>query len=65
MSAPKKKLTLYFPEGMLEEAAAEARRQDRSVSWILQAAWKLARRQIQSYPGSDNELAEARGGGGR
>ena len=46
----KKKLTLYFPQSVLREAEAEARRQERSISWILQAAWKIARRRIQEYP---------------
>ena len=52
-AATKKKLTLYFPEAMLVEALAEAKRQDRSISWILQAAWKLARGKIRSYPASE------------
>jgi uncharacterized small protein (TIGR04563 family) len=52
-AATKKKLTLYFPEAMLVEALAEAKRQDRSISWILQAAWKLARGKIRSYPTSE------------
>jgi uncharacterized small protein (TIGR04563 family) len=61
-AASKKKLTLYFPEGMLKEAAAEARRQDRSISWILQAAWKVARRQIQSFPSTDVDVPLPDGG---
>ncbi len=49
--AAKKKLTLYFPEDMLEETKAEAERQDRSISWIIQRAWMIAREQMQQYPG--------------
>ena len=37
--AIKQKLTLYFPPELLEEAKLEARRQERTVSWILQKAW--------------------------
>jgi uncharacterized small protein (TIGR04563 family) len=31
---------------MLDEIATEARRLDRSMSWVVQRAWKLARRMI-------------------
>jgi uncharacterized small protein (TIGR04563 family) len=37
---------LNGPEEMLDEIAAEARRLDRSLSWVVQRAWKLARRAI-------------------
>ncbi len=53
--AAKKKLTLYFPEEMLEETKLEAARQDRSLSWIIQTAWRLSRDQMKRYP-SVNEL---------
>jgi uncharacterized small protein (TIGR04563 family) len=51
----KRKQSLYFPEDMLREIQDEATRQDRSLSWIVQQAWKLARREIMKYP-SVNEL---------
>jgi uncharacterized small protein (TIGR04563 family) len=51
MSAPKKKVTLYFSAGMLEETQREAIRQDRSISWIIQAAWKIAREDVRRLPG--------------
>jgi uncharacterized small protein (TIGR04563 family) len=44
--AESRKQSLYFPAEMLDEIAAEARRLDRSMSWIVQRAWKLARRAI-------------------
>lgn len=40
---------------MLLEIKAEAERQDRSLSWIVQKAWKLARTEIAKYP-SVNDL---------
>lgn len=46
----KRKQSLYFPEDMLEEIQAEAKRQDRSLSWIVQQAWKIARGEIQRIP---------------
>jgi uncharacterized small protein (TIGR04563 family) len=46
----KRKQSLYFPEEMLAEITAEANRQDRSLSWIVQKAWKIARMEIMKYP---------------
>jgi uncharacterized small protein (TIGR04563 family) len=47
----KRKQSLYFPEAMLEEIIKEATRQDRSISWIVQKAWKAARKEIMGAPG--------------
>jgi uncharacterized small protein (TIGR04563 family) len=52
----KRKQSLYFPEEMLREIQEEATRQDRSLSWIMQQAWRSARAQIAKMPGMD-ELA--------
>lgn len=49
--AAKKKLTLYFPENLVNETKAEALRHDRSLSWIIEMAWRIARDQIESMPG--------------
>ena len=50
MPSPKKKVTLYFSSAMLEETQREAIRQDRSISWIIQAAWRLARDEVRKLP---------------
>jgi uncharacterized small protein (TIGR04563 family) len=42
-----RKRSFYFPDWMTREVEAEANRLDRSVSWILQRAWKLARADIR------------------
>lgn len=55
-SSDKRKQSLYFPEEMLKEIQHEAGRQDRSLSWIVQKAWKLARNDIAKYP-SVNDIA--------
>jgi uncharacterized small protein (TIGR04563 family) len=55
--AAKVKLTLYFPEDVLKEAQREAERQDRSISWIVQQAWRLARDQIAQYPSVQPQLS--------
>jgi uncharacterized small protein (TIGR04563 family) len=35
---------------MLAETQKEALRQDRSISWIIQAAWKIAREEVKRMP---------------
>jgi uncharacterized small protein (TIGR04563 family) len=46
----KRKQSLYFPEDMLKEIQTEAARLDRSLSWVVQQAWKAARPRIASFP---------------
>jgi uncharacterized small protein (TIGR04563 family) len=46
----KRKVTLYFNSAMLAETQKEAIRQDRSVSWIIQAAWRIAREDVRRMP---------------
>jgi len=46
----KRKQSLYFPEDMLAEIKREALRQDRSLSWIVQQAWRIAREDIKKFP---------------
>lgn len=59
-TSDKRKQSLYFPEEMLKEIQEEATRQDRSLSWIVQKAWKIARRDILKYP-SINDLPDDSG----
>ncbi len=63
MSSPKRKVTLYFNAGMLSETQKEAIRQDRSVSWIIQAAWKIAREEVRRLPGVGGVNGVSGGGG--
>ena len=51
MAQEKRKQSLYFPEEMLKEIQDEATRQDRSLSWIVQQAWRAARAQFPKMPG--------------
>jgi uncharacterized small protein (TIGR04563 family) len=51
----KRKVTLYFNSAMLAETQKEAIRQDRSVSWIIQAAWRIARDEVRHMPTSGLE----------
>lgn len=54
----KRKQSLYFPEEMLKEIGAEATRQDRSLSWIVQKAWKAARKDMLSIPSVSDSPGE-------
>ncbi len=53
----KRKQSLYFPVDMLKEIQVEANRQDRSLSWIVQQAWKIARSEIMRFP-SVNDVVD-------
>ncbi|HJL42910.1 MAG TPA: TIGR04563 family protein [Myxococcales bacterium LLY-WYZ-16_1] len=52
----KRKQSLYFPEEMLKEIQDEANRQDRSLSWIVQQAWRIARTEIMRFPSVNDVL---------
>ena len=57
----KRKQSLYFPEDMLREIQEDANRQDRSLSWIVQQAWKIARNEIMRFPSVNDVIGgEAR-----
>lgn len=55
----KRKVTLYFNSAMLAETQKEAIRQDRSVSWIIQAAWRIARDEVKKMPATGIALQAA------
>ena len=55
----KRKQSLYFPEDMLEEISKEAMRQDRSLSWVVQQAWKIAKESIGRFPSVDGSVPPA------
>ena len=48
----KRKQSLYFPEEMLREIQEEATRQDRSLTWIMQQAWRTPRAPAAKIPGT-------------
>jgi len=45
------KQSLYFPVDMYHEVREEAARLDRSVSWVVVQAWRVARAKIKEMPG--------------
>lgn len=54
----KRKQSLYFPDKMLREIQQEANRQDRSLSWIVQKAWQIARPELARYPSVNDPSPE-------
>lgn len=54
--ADKRKQSLYFPEAMLQEMKLEAHRLNRSLSWVVQRAWKVARKDVKKMPGTNEVL---------
>ncbi len=47
-----KRQALYFPAEMLADLQREAARQDRSISWLIQQAWKISRGDMRKIPGT-------------
>ena len=52
---------LYLPEDLAQELREEGQRQDRSMSWLLCKAWRIARPEIRKAPSEgEPEREEAR-----
>ena len=49
---------LYFPGDMLTELQNEAKRQDRSISWLIQQAWRIARKELRRIPSTTDYLPD-------
>ena len=59
-STDKQKQSLYFADQVLHEIVLEATRLDRSLSWTVQQAWRVAREELRKFPS-----VSARGDAGR
>ena len=55
-SGETRRQNLYFPAEMLAELQGEAHRQDRSISWLMQQAWKIARGDLRKIPSTTDYL---------
>ena len=56
LKADSRKQSLYFPMQMLVEIREEAKRLDRSLSWVIQRAWTVAKTEIREMPNSDGRV---------
>lgn len=45
-----RKQSFYLPGDLLDEIVQESVRLDRSLSWIIQQAWRVAREKIRKLP---------------
>jgi uncharacterized small protein (TIGR04563 family) len=54
----KRKQSLYLNETIQREIGEEATRQDRSLSWIVQKAWRLARKELMSMRPASGRRSE-------
>jgi len=52
-----RKQSLYFPEDMLNEIQQQAQRLDRSLSWVVQQAWKISKSELRKIP-SPNDMPD-------
>jgi len=51
-----RKQSLYFPEEMLSEIQTQAQRLDRSLSWVVQQAWKISKTDLRKIPSPNDML---------
>jgi len=51
-----RKQSLYFPEDMLNEIQQQAQRLDRSLSWVVQQAWKISKTELRKIPSPNDML---------
>lgn len=50
MNRDKRKQSLYFQSELMEEIEAEAKRLDRTISWVVQYAWRHGRSAVKKIP---------------
>jgi len=55
----KQKLTVYVNDDIAQEMKAEADRQDRTVSWMVEHCWRIARTRMQQIPSVTDLYADA------
>ena len=51
-----RKQSLYFPDEMLSEIQTQAQRLDRSLSWVVQQAWKISKTELRRIPSPNDML---------
>lgn len=56
--ATRKKLTVYLDDATRDAIQGEAARHDRSISWVIEAAWRIAGPRIQALPSIDDAIED-------
>ena len=57
-----RKQSLYLNNDTLDQVLAEAARLDRSISWLMQHAWEIARSEIALIPSHSDLTTRTNGG---
>lgn len=58
-NAVRAKTTVYLSPDVYDEIMAEAKRQDRSIGWLLRKAWEMSKGRIeQMRPDEGNQTKE-------
>ena len=57
IDGPSRRQALYFPADMLDELQVESQRQDRSISWLIQQAWRVAKIELAKVPSTTDYLS--------
>ncbi len=55
-----RKRSVYFPPDMMEEIQNEMTPQERTLSWLLQKAWRVARPTLCSFPSVRDQISDRR-----
>lgn len=58
MSPSYRKRSMYVSSETLEEIRDVAKRQGRSLSWVLQEAWRVAKEDIKKLPDAEQVDAD-------
>ena len=56
----RKKMTIYLSEDLVQETRKEALRHDRSLSWVLEMAWRLSGDKIKEMPAIHDLASESK-----
>ena len=51
-----RKVPAWLPGDLIDEVKAEVHRQDRSLSWLFQRAWLLAKDELRKRPTPHKEI---------
>jgi len=54
--------SVYIPDAMCAELDGEARRLERSTTWLIKRAWMIARGQIKALPAPPKTADATQGG---
>jgi uncharacterized small protein (TIGR04563 family) len=54
----KNKVTVYVPDDVFDDMKVASDLQQRSISWLVEHAWRLSRNRILGYPAVNGATVE-------